>query len=581
MNEVNDAVEKKPFFVYLSHYGVHAPNAAKIEDLMAIEDEYQRLAPTYVKTVNESSEPRDVNKKLLFAGMMKAVDRSVGDVLNYLKTTDDARNPGHKLIDNTMFIYMSDNGGTVKSNYPPLKGKKCLAYEGGVRVPLMIKWNGQVAVREEKVNATDFFPTFLELTGATVSEQHQLDGTNIMPLINQTGSIANRGVFRHQPIHDRPMSTSVIYDDYKLIYYFETPNSDTYLGYGKYEMYDLNADLGELVNLASEVDISQGNLGGQISNPTINAKFVEMVGMLNDWLVDTNAELPYVRDENGVMTTDTIKMPTLTDLPPVADDQSLTTAKNTEVSFTAPSRDDYGKTVTVSATSTPTNGSVTVNGSTIIYTPTTDFVGNDSFTYTLSNVGGTTTGTVDVVVNDTIAASAVEATFNTGANTNPTTAAILNSSATGGYWSEPIISGSVDLFQVDATSGSLNSDITTGDSSVSTTFTFDMARTLNGTVLDLQLDSFIRGGAGIGGCYITGRDEDNKEVFKLFLSCGQKKPGESVVTNGLRRGLSYIDNNGDIVVVSSTNDLMQNGGLYKVSLQSSGITYSGNANEFW
>ncbi len=309
MNEINNATKKKPFFVYLSHYGVHAPNAAKIEDMMAIENEYKRQNPDYVKTLNKNSTVKDVSKKLLFAGMVKAIDRSVGDVLKYLETTDDTRNPGYKLVDNTMFIYMSDNGGTVKKNYPPLRGKKCLAYEGGVRVPLMIKWKHKTAVRNEMVNATDFFPTFANMAGIKLPKDVTLDGVNILPLIEQTGTIKKRGLFRHQPVHDRPMSSSVIYDNYKLIYYYETPNSKTYLGYGKYELYNLEKDVGETINLAREVDLGKGGAVKQISDPVIRGKFALLQKMLNDWLIDTKAELPYVRDKNGRMTKKTVKLP--------------------------------------------------------------------------------------------------------------------------------------------------------------------------------------------------------------------------------------------------------------------------------
>jgi len=202
-----------------------------------------------------------------------------------------------------------DNGGTVKKNYPPLKGKKCLAYEGGVRVPLMIKWKNKAAVVDTMVSAVDFFPTLVDLSGSTLPKDQLLDGTSILPLITGTGTIKNRAIFRHQPIQDRPMSCSVIFNNYKLILFYETPNSRTYKGYGKYELYNLKDDLAEKVNLVSNLNLGKKNFTKQIKDPVVRKRFVTMAKMLNKWLVDNKADLPYTRDKKGNMTKKTIQLP--------------------------------------------------------------------------------------------------------------------------------------------------------------------------------------------------------------------------------------------------------------------------------
>jgi hypothetical protein len=111
---IMETEKSKPFFIYLAHYGIHAPVQSPIAD----------------RLTGASPDPNHPgHSNVAFAGMIHALDRSVADVLTYLEDSDDPRNPGHKLIDNTMFIFMTDNGGyTSRSDNLPLKKGKASPY---------------------------------------------------------------------------------------------------------------------------------------------------------------------------------------------------------------------------------------------------------------------------------------------------------------------------------------------------------------------------------------------------------------------------------------------------------------------
>ncbi len=183
-------------------------------------------------------------------------------------------------------------------------------------------------------------------------------------------------------------------------------------------------------------------------------------------------------------------------------------------------------------------------------------------------------------------AKAVDVTvdFSAASDASPTTATVLNSATNNGAWTEPTLSNlqTDDYFrtlnkQLDF---DINSDIAAEDSSASinatTELSFTNAKNLDGTVVTINLAQFSRGGAGSGGAYFIGKDSDDKELFKIFLSCGQKNPGASTITTGLRRGVAYVNGSGEYVTVTTTDDVMQYGGVYTVTLSSTGYLYSGD-----
>ena len=270
----------RPFFLYFSHFSVHLPKQAKAEDIAV----FNRL-------------PRgERHNDPIYAAMIKAMDDSIGAVVDYLERTDSVRSPGRKLIDNTMVVFYSDNGGVggysdigirganEVTRQAPLRSGKGSLYEGGVRVPFIIRWDGQTpagTVNETQVAPIDWYPTFLALAGVEPPQDHILDGENLLPLFDDPAvGLEPRPLFWHFPCYTqastqlgtwRSKPCSVIRSgDWKLHYYWEDE---------RYELYNLAVDIGEADNLAeTRSDIQQ-----------------DLARQLRAWLVDTGAALPTVQ----------------------------------------------------------------------------------------------------------------------------------------------------------------------------------------------------------------------------------------------------------------------------------------------
>lgn len=226
-----DANRTKPFFLYLAHYAVHTPIQAKSD----LTEKYRKR-----KGDRYHNNPK-------YAAMIDSVDQSVGRVL---KKLDDL-----KLAKNTIVIYTSDNGGygPVTSQHP-LRGSKGMLYEGGIRVPLIVRWPGHTKPGRRSdvpVASIDFYPTLLEAAGVKRTGR-LLDGESLVPLLEQTGSLKRKALFWHFPAYLQayrgmkgPWRTTpagaVHAGDWKLIEFFED---------GRLELYNLKDDIGESKDLA-------------------------------------------------------------------------------------------------------------------------------------------------------------------------------------------------------------------------------------------------------------------------------------------------------------------------------------------
>ncbi|MEM6278449.1 MAG: sulfatase [Verrucomicrobiota bacterium] len=153
-----------PFFLMVSHFYVHDPNHTRLKWL---HDHYFDKVP--------SDHPR-CRELAHYGAMVTTLDHHVGELLNALDASDQR--------DNTLIVFTSDNGG--HPNYAgnaPLRGSKWNLYEGGIRVPLIVRWPGQVRADDDHSEAPvwslDFFPTFARLAGANTPEG--LDGRDILP----------------------------------------------------------------------------------------------------------------------------------------------------------------------------------------------------------------------------------------------------------------------------------------------------------------------------------------------------------------------------------------------------------------
>ena len=160
------ANKNRPFFLYLAHWGPHTPLQATREDYEAVGD----IRP---------------HRKRVYAAMVRAIDRSVGRVLDTLDQEG--------LADNTLVMFTSDNGGAGYIGIPevnqPFRGWKITMFEGGLRVPMMIKWPSKITagtVVDTLVAHIDVMPT-LAAAAASQSKATEIDGVNILPLATSQG----------------------------------------------------------------------------------------------------------------------------------------------------------------------------------------------------------------------------------------------------------------------------------------------------------------------------------------------------------------------------------------------------------
>ena len=261
----------KPFLAYLSFYSVHTPLMSR-QDL---EEKYQQKAEILdIQTPHWGTEGdrkwRIVQDNPVYGGMVEAMDQAVGKVLNKLNDL--------KLDQNTIVIFMSDNGGlSTSEGHPttnlPLRAGKGWLYEGGIREPMIIKWPGVTdpgSVCEIPVISTDFYPTMLAMAELDqIPEQHK-DGINIVPLLKGNESLKRKALFWHYPHYGNQggsPGSAVRSGDYKLIKFYE----DNHL-----ELYNLRDDIGEKKNLVAEMP----------------EKTKELQRELNDWLKEVDARMP-------------------------------------------------------------------------------------------------------------------------------------------------------------------------------------------------------------------------------------------------------------------------------------------------
>jgi uncharacterized sulfatase len=166
--KVIKANKNRPFFLYLAHWGPHTP-------LQATREDYDAL---------NGIEP---HRKRVYAGMIRAVDRSVGRILDTLEEEG--------IADNTVVVFTSDNGGAGYIGIPdvnsPFRGWKITMFEGGLRVPMFAKWPSKIApgtTVENPVAHIDMMPTLAAAAGAAMPEGVAIDGVDLLPLVLREGT---------------------------------------------------------------------------------------------------------------------------------------------------------------------------------------------------------------------------------------------------------------------------------------------------------------------------------------------------------------------------------------------------------
>lgn len=168
--KVIKANKHRPFFLYLAHWGVHTPLQATREDYEAVGD----IKPHRLR---------------VYAAMTRALDRSVGRINATLEQEG--------LTDNTIVLFTSDNGGAGYIGLPevnaPFRGWKITQFEGGIRVPLFMKWPGRIPAGTESqtpVAHIDMLPTLLAAAGEDLPEGLVIDGENLLPLASGEADVA-------------------------------------------------------------------------------------------------------------------------------------------------------------------------------------------------------------------------------------------------------------------------------------------------------------------------------------------------------------------------------------------------------
>ncbi len=245
---VKEAVaEKRPFYLYMSHYAIHAP--------------WEKDDRFYQKYIDKGLNKFDA----VYAAMLEGMDKSLGDIRANLRKLG--------VEQNTIIVFMSDNGAPKQAaRNLPLRGHKLTPYEGGIRVPMMVEWPGITqsgVTNDQYVIIEDIFPTFLEMAGFDEEAIDCPDGVSFVPLLTGKDEYPNhRPIYWHYPnTYDQPPYSVVRKGDWKLIYH----HIDQRL-----ELFNLKEDIGEKRNLAN----------------TNEDKTRELAKLLTNYLRETKAQMP-------------------------------------------------------------------------------------------------------------------------------------------------------------------------------------------------------------------------------------------------------------------------------------------------
>lgn len=248
-----------PFYLNLCYYAVHTPIQAKENQIHKYEQKRIALGidnkeelivgehfPCYHKR-HEHITRRVIQGNASYAAMIENLDWNVGRLLSALKEAG--------IDKDTLIIFTSDNGGlSTAEGSPtcnaPLNEGKGWMYEGGVRVPLLVRWPNVISpgtICNEPVTSPDFYPTLLEASNSPLMPKQHQDGESILPLLEGRDKIDREALYWHYPHYGNQGGTpgsSIRMGNYKLIEFFET---------GKCELYNLNEDVSEEHNLIDEL----------------------------------------------------------------------------------------------------------------------------------------------------------------------------------------------------------------------------------------------------------------------------------------------------------------------------------------
>lgn len=265
---------QQPFYLYMSHYALHIPI-----------DKDMRFFPKYVRRGLS-------NKDAAYASLIEGMDKSLGDIMDWLEKNKEA--------ENTIIIFLGDNGGLASSQEwrdtplytqnAPLKSGKGSLYEGGIRVPFIVKWNGEVkqGVRNDaSIMVEDLYPTILHMAQITHYQVPQtIDGMDLVPSLQgrTDKNLQHRAIIWNVPnIWDSTgpgisMNCAIRQGNWKLIYDYPT---------GHKELYNIMLDIGEKKNVAAQkpqkVRELSALLGKKLRNMQAQRPSYKDTGKLCSW----------------------------------------------------------------------------------------------------------------------------------------------------------------------------------------------------------------------------------------------------------------------------------------------------------
>lgn len=270
------------FFVYLSHHTIHGKVLAP-DDL--------------VKRYLEKGYPEEGVFNATYLAAIEHLDNATGRLLDKLDELD--------LADETVVMFLSDNGGVDREfDNAPLRWGKGSPYEGGIRVPFLVRWPGVIEaglVCNTPVHVNDIYPTMVEIAGGKMKKDHLVDGKSIVSLIKQEGQWERNTLYWYMPLYDVQWGATpaavIRKGKYKLISFFhdyvEKEHDFNYIPIGRVELYDLENDIGETNNLVDSLpDLAK-----------------EMEQKLYCWIMETGANVPGLNDNYIRDSVYTIKRP--------------------------------------------------------------------------------------------------------------------------------------------------------------------------------------------------------------------------------------------------------------------------------
>jgi len=285
-----------PVYVQFHFYATHTPLNGR-SDLVA----------KYVAKKATTPPTHDTNNN--FAALCENMDQSVGRIMRYLNDPNLDGDTSDSIADNTLVIFTSDNGGSESEteNFP-LRGRKGMHFEGGVRVPLIMRMPGTIPankVTDTMVHPIDLYPTFLDFAADTANTvnpaatTHKLDGESIYAHSKDPDNVVRERspIYYHFPgyMDTRAYASSAIIKQvdgkrYKFIYSYD-PHYDPADQFDQYQLYNLTDDYIESVNLMDYIDVENSN---DVEDPSDSREYWDyllhkdtannLAADLNNWL---------------------------------------------------------------------------------------------------------------------------------------------------------------------------------------------------------------------------------------------------------------------------------------------------------